>query len=144
MREIYTKNTRDKGNLGENIACEYLIKIGFSIIKRNYRKKWGEIDIIATKDKKLHFIEVKSVKMSNNQSENEIFSLKSDVFLVDRHRPEENVHPFKIHKIRKMVSVYLEEYCQNREVDFAFHVICVYLNFVSRTAKVKMIENIIL
>lgn len=35
------------GNLGENIACNFLEKKGFKIIERNYRKKWGEIDIIA-------------------------------------------------------------------------------------------------
>jgi len=35
------------GNLGEDIACRFLKKKGFKIVDRNYRKKWGEIDIIA-------------------------------------------------------------------------------------------------
>ena len=50
--------------LGEDIACEYLKKIGFKIIERNFRKGYGEIDIIAieqTKDGKiLVFVEVKT------------------------------------------------------------------------------------
>ena len=49
------------GQLGEDSACEYLIKMGYKVIERNYLKKWGEIDIVAKKDNRIHFIEVKSV-----------------------------------------------------------------------------------
>ena len=49
------------GNLGEDIGCKFLVKRGFSIKDRNYRKKWGEIDIVVEKDAVLHFIEVKTV-----------------------------------------------------------------------------------
>ena len=54
---------RDFGKKSEDIAIEYLEAIGFKIVDRNfYAKKLGEIDIIATKDNILHFIEVKSAK----------------------------------------------------------------------------------
>lgn len=33
--------------LGEDRACEYLKKLGFKIIERNFRKGYGEIDIVA-------------------------------------------------------------------------------------------------
>ncbi|MEK7517674.1 MAG: YraN family protein [Patescibacteria group bacterium] len=33
--------------LGEDKACEFLKKIGFKIIERNFRKGYGEIDIVA-------------------------------------------------------------------------------------------------
>lgn len=50
------------GQLGENIACRYLVKNGYKIIERNFRQKWGEIDIIVkAKDKTLVFVEVKTV-----------------------------------------------------------------------------------
>ena len=49
------------GRLGEDIAAKYLESKGFSIVGLNYRKKYGEIDIIAQKSKITHFIEVKSV-----------------------------------------------------------------------------------
>src|SRR3989344_4381790 len=45
---------------GENIACEFLKKKGYKIIERNFRKGYGEIDIIAIKDKTLVFVEVKT------------------------------------------------------------------------------------
>lgn len=51
--------------LGENKACEYLKKLGFKIIERNYRKTYGEIDIVAldptpASGQVLVFVEVKT------------------------------------------------------------------------------------
>lgn len=46
--------------IGENKAVEYLDKKGYRIIRRNYRCRQGEIDIIAIDDNALCFIEVKT------------------------------------------------------------------------------------
>lgn len=55
--------------LGEDKASEYLKKNGFKIIERNFRKGYGEIDIIAIdsnqKEKTLVFIEVKTRKSNS-------------------------------------------------------------------------------
>ncbi len=131
MREKIKKKNRKKGDIGEGIACEYLLKRGFVICDRNYRKKYGEMDIVATKDNKIHFIEVKSVVFNNG-------------YYQSGYKPEDNVHQQKIHYIKNMIQTYYEEKNLDREGDFAFDIICVYLNFVSRKAKIKMIENIIL
>lgn len=57
------------GKEGENIAAEYLIKQDFKIINRNYRKPWGEIDIICqAPDKTLVFVEVKTVRQYGDNS----------------------------------------------------------------------------
>ena len=61
MPKIFTSETQKTGEIGENIAVKFLMKHGFSILDRNYTKKWGEIDIVAEKDNKISFIEVKSV-----------------------------------------------------------------------------------
>lgn len=45
---------------GEDKACEYLKKLGFKIIERNFRKGYGEIDIVATHKNTLVFVEVKT------------------------------------------------------------------------------------
>ena len=53
-------NSKEKGDRGEKIAAEYLTEKGYTIIERNFRSKWGEIDIVAVKADSLSFIEVKS------------------------------------------------------------------------------------
>jgi len=56
--------------LGENKACNFLRENGFKIIERNFRKGYGEIDIIAiestdSKEKILVFFEVKTRKSNS-------------------------------------------------------------------------------
>ena len=56
------KSSNNIGKLGEDLACEYLVKKSYKILARNYRKKWGEIDIISrASDKTLIFVEVKTL-----------------------------------------------------------------------------------
>ena len=52
-------NKRSTGNKGEDIACEFLTKLGYKIIERNYQFGHGEIDIIAKDGEILVFVEVK-------------------------------------------------------------------------------------
>ena len=54
-------NLIEKGKKGEEIAFRYLLKRGYSIIKRNYRSSCGEIDIVAfdPSTKTIVFVEVK-------------------------------------------------------------------------------------
>jgi putative endonuclease len=121
-------NTKDIGNKGESIACEYLVKQGFLIIERNYNRKWGEIDIIAAKDKIIHFIEVKSIILKG---------LKS-------YRPEENVHLLKQRRLKRTIQTYMSENKYHYDAEFKFHVVIVYMNTVNRRAKIDFMENIIL
>jgi len=46
--------------IGEDLACEFLKKKGFKVIERNFRKGYGEIDIVCLKEKTLVFVEVKT------------------------------------------------------------------------------------
>lgn len=48
------------GKIGEDKATEYLEKLGYKIIERNFVAKQGEIDIIAKDKQELVFIEVKT------------------------------------------------------------------------------------
>ena len=77
------------GKLGEKHAEYYLIKQGFSILEKNYRSKFGEIDIIAKKNNVIHFIEVKT-RTTNRFGE-----------------PYEAVNKTKINKIIKTAFCYL-------------------------------------
>jgi putative endonuclease len=48
------------GRKGEDLAVTWLESHGFSILHRNWRYSYFELDIIATRDHFLHFIEVKT------------------------------------------------------------------------------------
>jgi putative endonuclease len=52
--------TRCFGNKGEETVCQWLQKEGYSIIARNHQMRLGEVDIIATKEDVVAFIEVKT------------------------------------------------------------------------------------
>lgn len=53
-------NNKILGNRGENIAAEYLQNKGYQILCRNYRCAIGEIDIIASQQNTVVFVEVKT------------------------------------------------------------------------------------
>ena len=53
------------GNLGEDIACKFILNKGYEIVERNFYCRQGEIDIIAKDNEFLVFIEVKTRKNEN-------------------------------------------------------------------------------
>ena len=54
-----------QGRLGEQLAADFLLGIGYTIIEKNYRVRGGEIDIIAFDGEILVFVEVKTRKNAN-------------------------------------------------------------------------------
>ena len=48
------------GRLGEQLTAEYLEEKGYEIVERNFKCRFGEIDIIAQNDRYLAFVEVKT------------------------------------------------------------------------------------
>ena len=57
---VMMNNTKEIGNIAEQMAVDYLIDNNYEIKDRNfYAKKFGELDIIAVKDNVIHFVEVK-------------------------------------------------------------------------------------
>jgi len=54
------QSTTTIGRKGEDIAASWLSEHGYAIITRNYRRRFGEVDIIARQGEYLVFIEVKT------------------------------------------------------------------------------------
>lgn len=80
---------RQLGSRGEDMAARFLRGKGYDILERNYRTRYGELDIICEKDRKLIFVEVKT--------------RNSTVF----GSPEEAVTRQKIGRLRKAALIYL-------------------------------------
>lgn len=77
------------GRYGEGLACAYLEKKGYSILKRNFYTRMGEVDIIATQADTLIFVEVKT-RIGRRAG-----------------NPYEAVSAKKLHTIRKVGWLYL-------------------------------------
>ena len=129
MKELNEKNTlqvghdqrkKETGRLGEALAASMLEDRGYEILTRNYRCRFGEIDIIAVKKKVLCFVEVKT---RTRQEYGE---------------PAEAVTYHKQQKIKKTALFYIGE--KNIEADFAFDIIEVLIDN-KKIPSVNHIEN---
>lgn len=131
----FTSKSQKVGELGEDIACKFLMKHHFDILERNYTKKWGEIDIIAQKEDKLYFVEVKSVScvtLPDFKDENPFTK-----------RPEENMHPWKMRRLSRTIQTYLI-HKRIGNTPWQFDLLLVYIDMTNRTARVRTLENVIL
>ena len=119
------------GRIGENIASKFLENKGFFVLSRNYKRKFGEVDIIAQKGKIVHFVEVKSVRSAQS----------GDVTRENGgYRPEELVHPGKLRKISMVANEYMANKPEN--LDFQIDVIAVFIDEVRRIGKCRFTENV--
>jgi ribonuclease HII len=57
--------SKDIGDKGEDQACMYLEGMGHTVIHRNWKTKWCEIDVISKLQDTVYFVEVKSRRTSN-------------------------------------------------------------------------------
>lgn len=136
MPKIFTSKAQKIGEIGENIAVKFLLKNGFSILERNYTKKWGEIDIVAFKRNKIHFVEVKSVSFIPQKVNRETID--------DPYRPEENMHPWKMKRLSRTIQTYLLSKKIPEEKEWQVDLIVVYLDYKNKKAKIKVVEDIVL
>ncbi|MCK6462703.1 MAG: YraN family protein [Candidatus Pacebacteria bacterium] len=120
------------GFAGENAAARFLMKHGFAVLDRNYRKKWGEIDIVAKKEGIIHFVEVKAVSHETNNYGKNGF------------RPEENVHFWKLKRLSRAIQTYLIEKDVPHETEWQIDVMAVFLDLNRKKATIRMTENVII
>jgi len=134
MPKVFTSKSQKIGEQGEQIACRYLEKHGYSILERNYTKKWGELDIVAKKGGRVHLIEVKS--------KNTNFAFEDSHKGADLYRPEENMSAQKIARLRRAVQSYLLE--RHIKTEWQFDLAVVSMDNAKRIARVKLLEDIII
>jgi len=68
---------RHTGMTGEEFAAEHLARRGFEIVERNFRTRWGELDIIASDGRTLVFCEVKCRRASGTAARDPLESVRS-------------------------------------------------------------------
>lgn len=78
------------GRLGEDLAAQHLERLGYEIIARNHRTRWGELDIIAFTGDTLVFCEVKTRRAGPGT-------------------PFDSLHDAKRTQVRRMAAAWLSE-----------------------------------
>ncbi|MEZ7891230.1 MAG: YraN family protein [Candidatus Wallbacteria bacterium] len=96
------------GNQGEETACDFLRKEKYFILKRNFRTRTGEIDIIAYKAHTIYFFEVKTRRRT-----------------ICGH-PDESVNGLKIHKINLTAQHFLNFNPKLADFNIYFGLISIY------------------
>ena len=80
------------GTEGERLAAEHLIRRGFAILDRNFRTRWGELDIVAYDGRTIAFCEVKTRRMERGEG-----------------TPFESIHRRKRGRVRRMAGSWMRE-----------------------------------
>lgn len=117
----------DTGRVGEDVACEYLSDKGYSIVERNFRRPYGEIDIVARETGGLLvFVEVKTVSYETTSE----------------YRPEDNMHPHKLRRLGNTIQAYLAS--KRHAGDWRLDVLAIYLNPSTKQAKIRHTKDVVI
>jgi putative endonuclease len=123
------------GKVGEDVVTKWLIDHGHEIIERNYRKKWGEIDIVSReKTRNIHFIEVKSVSYETRA--NLDWAVTHDTY-----RPEDNVHKNKQDRLKRAIQTWILE--KKYKGEWQIDILTVRIVPHERYARVYLLDNVI-
>ncbi|MBU3964158.1 YraN family protein [Patescibacteria group bacterium] len=122
-------NSKEIGEIGEEIARRYLEEKGYKILTKNFFKtanglKIGEIDIVAQKQGVIIFFEVKT--LSNGT----------------RFAPESKINFQKQGKISKIAQIWLDENSVPQESLWQIDALAIVLDFCSRKARISHFQNI--
>ena len=124
------------GQLGENIACRYLVENGFKIIERNFRQKWGEIDIIAKSPvKTLVFLEVKTVSIVSRETI-ETNNLNNQI------SAEDQLTKAKLKKLQRTASLYAGHWPELIDDNKGWRIDLIALTINDKSYVIKQYENI--
>jgi len=154
------KRRKQIGSLGEALVLKHLKNKGFTHLDSNFLRRQGELDLVVEGGGVIHFIEVKTVSRVNFRPEvfpSNISCNASDVCVArgvvagvkrgnvtcetSRHLPEENVSPWKMRKLARVVQIYLGERAI-AEKEWQFDVAVVYLDLGNKRAYIRFIKNI--
>jgi putative endonuclease len=125
------ENRKEVGRIGEQVASDFLIRKGYRILDRNFRRPWGEVDIIAEKGGVIRFVEVKTLSqgyLPDVSRENNTY------------RPEEQVHPWKLRKIARTADMYMN--ARNDPREYQIDVVGVFLDTRTRKARCRLFEQV--
>lgn len=112
---------KERGNLGEKLAVSFLKRNHYQILQRNFRSRFGEIDIVAKDGEDLVFIEVKTRAYLSFGT------------------PEEAITPEKIKRIIKSADYFK---LLHPELPDSLRIDLVAVDLVEDEPQIRIIKNI--
>lgn len=127
------------GNYAEGIAIVYLLSIGFEFIERNWKVKFGELDLVMKDGDIFVFVEVKSRICQ--------YSPYSKSYILSKHDKAlslfDNVSRHKSNKLRSLVGLYLGRRFKQRWPGVRIDLIGVSLARAGNSLKLLEIQHIL-
>jgi len=117
--------TSELGFFAEHYAAEYLKSKKYKILGHNYRKPWGEIDVIAEKEGVVIFVEVKA-----NRKE------------IPGFEPELRVSADKRHRMIRIASTYLIDRHYSDDQPWQLDIVSISFDKERGVAKIRHYKNI--
>jgi putative endonuclease len=112
------------GRLGEQLALDHLERLGYALVARNHRTRFGELDLVVSDDRALVFVEVKTRRASRPG------------------RPWENLHDAKRAQVRRMAAAFLAEVRDRpRAAELRFDAVGVTLDPQGRMVALEHLEG---
>lgn len=113
-------DNKSLGNAGEQFVANHLQQQGFSICAQNYRKFFGEVDIIACKKNLYIFVEVKTRKPSTiamgqliSPSKQQKIIKTAQTFIAENQLGQNNVCRFDVALVLKNDTSFSMNYIEN-------------------------------
>lgn len=114
-------NKKQLGAEGERFVCSQLQHQSFTIIDRNWRCRFGEIDIIAKKNNILYFIEVRTRTIHPDKTPHYGY-------------PIEAITHVKINKLKQLATYY----CYSKQLDYNYRLIFAPVAYYSSEGRFQL------
>jgi len=111
------------GQLGEQLAAEHLERRGFTILARNHRTRWGELDLVAADAERIVFCEVKTRRVGS-------------------FGPFDGLRDAQMRRLRRMAAAWLQEHADRpRTPELRFDAIGVTIDARGRLVALEHLEG---
>ena len=124
LKEPNWSKRAEVGKWGEDQAARYLEDKGYKIVARHWTHRIGELDIVATKDVRVVFVEVKT-------RTNARFGA-----------PEESIGYHKQEKLRRTANVYMLKH-RLHNTPYQIDSVAVMYDLMCKETTIRHLENVI-
>jgi len=127
------------GEIGEKLAADYLKTRGFKIVARNFRAKFGELDIVCRKGRLLVFVEVKSVTSNPAQFAQERIQSGEQL---SGFSPEQHFTKQKISRLKRAIEIFLIKNKLSSETEQRLDLVAIELDKDNGLKNLRHYENV--